>query len=312
MVFSPARDHGSTIPGSFHIAGYLAWDVFWLGALAGAVLVYGRAWRQARLAGPRMAHPLWKLVLFNAGLLAVAGGVLSPLSHLGDEVLWINFAGFLLITMVGAPLLLLGSPLTLAFKVSARQGRTRLRRLYRSWPVVAVTFPVASWLAFAVLTYAWQFTRLTDLAAEHRLLREVQQVSLLGVALCFWMPALAADPLRWRMAHPLRALYVVVEMTHKGLFGGMFLSMAHPFHAGFASRLPSWTGLTPMGDQRFAILVLWLGGNVIFVAALGGIVVRWVQYERRNAHRTDWHLSLVREARKRRQAALDQVFTKGV
>src|SRR5438045_6998825 len=34
------------------------------------------------------------------------------------------------------------------------------------------------------------------------------------------LPIFCADPLRWRMAYPLRALYVFVEMTHKGHAAG--------------------------------------------------------------------------------------------
>jgi cytochrome c oxidase assembly factor CtaG len=109
------------------------------------------------------------------------------------------------------------------------------------------------------------------------------------------------------MAYPLRALYVFVEMTHKGLFGGMFLSMTSPFHDEFAANLPAWAP-SPMDDQRLGILVLWVGGNLIFMVALVGLVARWLQYERRNAHRTDWRLRLRRQAEARRKAAIEQVF----
>nr|WP_133117634.1 cytochrome c oxidase assembly protein [Tepidiforma thermophila] len=94
-----------------------------------------------------------------------------------------------------AALLLLGAPLTLAFRVASPAGRRRLRALYRSRLAAVLTFPVFTWLLFAVLTYLWQFTRLTDLAAEHGLLRDFQLASLLLTGLLFWMPALAIDPL---------------------------------------------------------------------------------------------------------------------
>ncbi|MFN0146879.1 MAG: cytochrome c oxidase assembly protein [Dehalococcoidia bacterium] len=283
-------------------------DFAWLAVLGLASGLYVRAFRRVPRGAAQPGHPTWKLLAFHGGLFTVALAVSSPIEYYGNALLWMNFLGFLILTMVAAPLILLGSPLTLAFRVAGPAGRSRLRRLYRGRLLTVATFPVVSWLAFAVVTYAWQFTSLTDEAAANGFVRDLQQVTLLLVALCFWTPALATDPLRWRLPHPLRALYVFVEMTHKGLFGGMFLSMQQPFHPGFAGGLPTWAGLSPIDDQRLGILILWLGGNLIFVLAFAGIIVRWVQYEKRNAHRTDWHLALKRRAAVRRRAALDEVF----
>jgi putative membrane protein len=297
-------------PGFSDVFSHFAFDPAWWLIIAAAGALYTVAWVRSRRL-PCCGHPAWKLAVFLAGLVALAVAVVSPLEYYGNQVLWLNFLGFLVLTMMAAPLLLLGSPLTLAFRVAGPGRRVALRRAYRSWPVTVATHPVASWLGFAVFTYAWQFSWLTDEAASNVFVRDTQQVTLLLVSLCFWTPALCADPLRWRMAYPLRALYVFVEMTHKGLFGGMFLSMNHAFHPGFAAGLPAWAP-DPIDDQRLGILILWIGGNIIFIAALIGIIIGWMAYERRNTHRTDWRLRLQREAEARRRAALEQVFHKTV
>ncbi len=285
-------------------------DVPWLLLVAAAVMLYVRGFRVARARGSR--HPAWRLGSFAAGVALVGLAVLSPVEYWGNRFLWVDFLGFLLLTMIAAPLIVLGAPLTLAFRAGSPLSRRRLRRFARSRVVRITTFPLASWLGFAVVTYLWQFTRLTDYAAEHGFVRDTQQATLLLVALCFWTPALSADPLRWRMPYPLRALYVFVEMTHKGLFGGMFLSATTPFHNGFAARLPAWSGMSPLDDQRLGILILWIGGNAIFMVALAAIILGWVDYERRNAHRTDWRLALVRAERDRKRLALEEVFRRGV
>jgi putative copper resistance protein D len=254
-------------------------------------------------------HPVYRLVLFLAGVGVALVATVSPVAHLAGQLLWVDFTGYHLLTMIAPPLILLGAPLTLAFRVSGKHGRKRLRRLYRSKLVAALTFPVISWLLFAVVTYLWQFTSLTDEAVQNAPLRTLQQFTLLLVGVLFWTPALAADPLRWRLPYTLRALYIFVEMTHKGLFGGMFLSMNNAMHAEFASRAPVWAP-DALTDQRIAILILWIGGNMIFLVALIGLIFRWVAYEQRNQHRTDWRLRLQREAANRRRAALEQVFTR--
>jgi cytochrome c oxidase assembly factor CtaG len=299
-------------PSLAEILGHWSLNIPWMVALVGAAALYGWAFRRARSIPSAHPHPVWKLLAFLGSLVLVGLAVLSPVERYGNQVLWVDFLGFLLLTMMAAPLMVLSSPLTLAFRVTGPAGRRRLRRFYRSWLLKKLSFPVASWLIFAVVTYLWQFTAMTDDAATNGLVRGAQQSTLFLVSYLFWMPALCADPLPWRMPYPLRALYVFVEMTHKALFGGMFLATTHTFHRGFSERLPEWSNLTPLYDQRVAILVLWTGGSLIFVAVMIALIVGWQRYERRNAHRVDWRLALVNEQRKRKQAALDQVFRRGV
>jgi putative membrane protein len=296
-------------PGVTEILRHFSFDLPWLAALLLCATFYLRADKASRRTNPRVPHPRWRTASFLAGLLFVALATLTPLEHYGNQFIWVNFAGFLVLTMVAAPLILLGSPLTLAFRVASMPRRKMLRNLYRSAPVRFITFPVIAWLLFAVVTYLWQFSTLTELAAQNPLIRDLQQVTLLLVSLTFWLPALASDPTAIRLAYPLRVLYVFLEMTHKGLFGGMFLSLREPFHDWFVANLPAW-GPDPMLDQRMGILILWIGGNIIFLLALILLILGWIRYEGRHTIRTDIRLRKQREAEARRKAALKQVFTR--
>ena len=288
-----------------------SFDPLWILALALAAGLYAHAYRRHLHSSPRVGHSPLKAIAFFVGLVLVAVAVISPLEHYGNQVLWVNFTGFLVLTMLAAPLIVAASPLTLAFRVGSERRRRVLRSAYRGRVASALTNPVVAWLLFAVVTYLWQFSSLTEAAARNVFVRDLQQVTLLAVALCFWTPALASDPLRWRLAHPLRALYVLLEMTHKALFGGMFLSMNNPLHPHFAENAPAWAP-DALTDQRIAILILWIGGSAVFMVALVSIVVGWMGYEDREQARVDRRLRLDREAAERRRAAIDQVFQKQV
>ena len=298
-------------PGLAEILRHFSRDVPWLVALLAAEAAYVWAFRRSRQTVHGRGHPWWKLWSFSAAILLIAAATVSPLEHYGNQVLWLNFLGFLLLTMIVAPLIAISSPLTLALRATGPVGRSRIRRFYRGRVMSALTFPAVTWLGFAAATYAWQFSPLTDIAARNDIVRDLQQSTLLLVSILFWWPALGCDPVRVQMNHPLRVFYIGVEMVHKGLFGGMFLSMTSPFHDGFATHLPAWAP-SPMMDQRIAILILWIGGNLIFVVALVFLVIRWTRYETRNTARIDRRLALGREAARRKRAALDQVFERGV
>ncbi len=285
--------------------GLLWFTLPWL-----AFIALAGTWYALQLRGAR-GHARWRTASFYSGLLVIAIAVLTPLEHYGNQALWVAFIGFLLLTMVAAPLLVMGAPLTLAFRAGDKQRRRTLRRLYRSRIASALTFPIVTWLGFAILTYLWQFTPLTEIASRDTVVRQLQLGSLLFVSLLFWSPAICADPQRWRMAFPLRVLYVLVEMVHKALFGGLFLSMSEPFHQSFGTGDPSWVP-SPMDDQLLSIMILWLGGNMIFVAALAILASRWMKYEARQSRRIDIRLARQLEQQRRRNAAIDKVFQKGV
>lgn len=295
----------SGAPGLGEVLTQFSFDVPWLAFLLGSAVIYG--WGVRRAAAVRNPHPGWKVVSFYAGIVLLATATVSPLEHYGNQALWLNFTVFLVVTMISAPLIVASSPITLAFRASGSVGRGRLRTFYRGFPWTALTNPAFAWLVFAITTYIWQFSTLTEVAARHWWVRDIQLFSLLFVAVLFWFPALAADPIKRRLPHPIRALYVMLEMVHKGLFGGMFLSMNTPFHEQFSPNPPSWAP-EAMLDQRMAILILWIGGNAFFLIALVTIVLGWSRYETRNQKRTDRRLAREREAERRRKAALDKVF----
>ena len=290
-------------PGFGEIMGQFAFDAPWCGLLLAAAGFYVVAWLRVRSERPRVLPSRVRLGAFLLGLLLILVATQSPLARYGAQLLWADFAAMLLLTMIAPPLILLGSPLTLAFRASGPAGRARLRRFYRGRAMRIVSMPIASWLLFAIVTYAWQFTSLTEEAAANVFVGDARRLSLIAVSLLFWWPALCADPVPWRMNHPLRVLYIALEMTHKGLFGGMFLSLNTPVHETFAANLPAWAP-SAMMDQRLAILVLWVGGSLVFLIALAAIAVGWIRYETRLSARVDRRLDALREARRQRARAL--------
>ena len=193
---------GPGVAGAF---GHWAWDLPWLLLLVASGTLYVRPYVPRR--GPGTKHPRWRLAAFLAGLAIVAVAVHSPVEYWGNSFLWVNFLGFLLLTMIAAPLIVLGAPATLAFRTLGADGRRRLRAVLRSRAIGALTFPVFSWLAFAIVTYIWQFTALTDTAAKYPLVRDAQMATLLLAALLFWTPALCADPIGLAGHQPQRIFH---------------------------------------------------------------------------------------------------------
>jgi putative copper resistance protein D len=287
-------------------------DPFWIVLLIVAAWWYISALRKLEATNPRVPHPRWKMWSFIGGLVLIAIATMSPMQHYGNVFLFMTFVGFIVISMVAPIFLLLASPLTLAFRTTDTQrGRARLRWLYRNPISTVLTYPLFSWLAFAVVTYVWQFSKLTEIAARNGAVRDIELLTMLFIGILFYFPALCADPVRWRMNFPLRIFYVFVEVTHKALFGGMFTSMSSVFHPSMAKAMPNW-GPDPLFDQRIGVLIVSAVGNAIFITVIAFLVARWVPYETRVSARTDKRLEKERAAAERKQAALEQVFRRTV
>src|SRR2546427_7922776 len=79
--------------------------------LAGLAVAYACGWRRLCTAGH--APPLWRLALYALGLTTVGAALLSPLDDLAAARFAAHMGQHLLLTMMAAPLLLLGNPLPL-------------------------------------------------------------------------------------------------------------------------------------------------------------------------------------------------------
>ena len=185
------------LPSLALIAGYL-----WLAGRAGATPAPSAevravtAWPRQRTAG------------FAAGLVVVGAGV-----GFDDISLPVHMAGHGVIVAVGAPLLILGRPVTLMLRSLPRPAARDLAALLRSswvrrlcWPPLAFAGFVGAQLAFHLTPLFWDALRTESLhAAEHLI--------FLVTALWLWSVCLAVEPLPGRWSPWARAGLLMAAMS---------------------------------------------------------------------------------------------------
>ena len=127
--------------------------------LVGAGSVYGHGWW--RLYALRHPPARWRLALYLVGLMAIASALSSPIDDLAEQFFPMHMVQHLLLTMVAAPLVLLGNPLPVVL-----WGVPREARRWLAYPLTSTTgfrkalraltwFPVA-WLVYVLDLWAWQ------------------------------------------------------------------------------------------------------------------------------------------------------------
>jgi putative copper resistance protein D len=255
--------------------------------IAGGLLAAAIAWfllvrRVARL-HPGHPVPLARTAAFIGGLVAIAVALLSGVERYDTTLFSVHMVQHLLLMLVAAPLLVLAAPVTQLLRAASPDVRGRwLVPVLHSTPVAAIGHPVVAWLTFTIVLWFTHFSPLFDLALEDRGVHDLEHALYLGSALLFWWPLVAADPARRRLPYPVRAGYVLLQLPVNSFLGMAILFANSPLYPHYAT-LGSPYGITALADQQLAGGLMWLAGDVVFIAAVLAVVAAWMRHEERDA-----------------------------
>jgi putative copper resistance protein D len=176
--------------------------------------------------------------------------------------------------MVGPPLLALGAPVILALQASSRGTQRRLLAVLHSPPVALVTHPLVTWALMVASLAALYFSPLYALTLRHAWLHDLVHVHLVVVGVLFFWPVVGLDPVRWRLPHGARLLYVLTALPFHSIIGLVLTS----------SHTPLWTAHT-LSDQQAGGGVMMLGGDLVTVVIFVIVFFQWAATEERLAAR---------------------------
>ena len=225
---------------------------------------------------------------FLIGLALVWLVVLGPVGAFDDTFFWAHMVQHVVLMMLAAPLLLLGSPVLLALRVASRQTRHDLLvPVLRSRVVVTLTHPVVSWVLFAAVLVGTHFSPFFEYALRHPLVHDfVEHPLYLGVALLFYYPLLPGNPSPQRLAPAWRSLSLFLMMIPETMTGFFIYAsnyLLYPFYGGVHRPF----GPAPLADQQLAGALMWSGSMLIDSVWVTVAVLEWLKSEERRAHRID-------------------------
>jgi putative membrane protein len=230
-----------------------------------------------------------RVAAFGAGLLAVLVALVSPLDAAADYLLSAHMAQHLLLLVVAAPLLVMGSPVLVLSRIVPGRWREAGRRWSHRGLVGAarrtMTHPVASWVLSTALVWAWHAPVVYDAAVESQLLHVLEHASFLGAGLLFWWVALQPSGPR-RLARGADVLYVFAGALQSGALGALLAFAPSPIYPLYVQRSTAW-GVSPLADQQLAGVLMWVPTFVVYLVAAGGLFVGWLRAEERNTRRVE-------------------------
>jgi putative copper resistance protein D len=289
-VAVPARTiaHGEDAPAPAFPDVLFLWrpEPILLFTLIAAALGWVILTRRVSVAHPVNPQPRWRSAAFLGGLAVLAVALMSPIEAYEGQLFSVHMLQHMLIELAAAPLLLLGAPATLALRAASPSVRARLLSVLHSRAVTVLSFPLLGWVVFAAVNWGWHFSSLYNDALETPWLHDVQHLTFLGAALLFWWPVVGADPARWRLPHPVRLFYLFLAMPQNSFLGIALMSAPLGLYPHYLTNGRDW-GPSPIVDQNIGGMLMWTGGDVVFLLAMGLVVAAWVRAEDRRTARDD-------------------------
>ena len=255
--------------------------------LAVAGVLYVRADRRVRRERGERRIPRARPWVFLAGLAVIFVALESPIDTGSATSFSTHMVQHLLLTMVAAPLLVLGAPVTLALLASAPANRRRLSSALGSAPLRILSEPIVAWAAFFGVLWGSHVTGLFDASLRSDGVHALEHVAYLTTAVLFWMPIVARDPSPARLAYPARILYLFFAMASMAFLGLALFSSTHVLYPTYAAvEGPA----KAIADQRIGGTLMWIGGMVTIVPALALVMLGWMGADERVAQRIDAQL----------------------
>jgi cytochrome c oxidase assembly factor CtaG len=210
----------------------------------------------------------------------------------------------MLLTLVAPVLLVYAGPITLVLRASSAETRRRwIFPILHSRVLRFLSFPVVSWLVFAAVMWASHFSPLFDASLESEWIHRLEHGLFLGAALLFWWPVAGSDPSPWRMRPAAKVLYVGLQMPQNTFLALAIYLATAPLYAHYATTVRAW-GPSPLEDQQAAGGIMWLGGDLVFLAAVILLLYAWMRDEERRTVGEDRRLEGERAAIREREALL--------
>lgn len=206
-----------------------------------------------------------QVVRFGFGVAVLWGAVDWPLDRIGDDFLFsAHVVQFLMITLVAAPLLLVGTPVWLQAEL-LRPLQSPMRVLRRA--------PVALGL-FQLVLVGTHLPYVVNLYASNSLVHFGLHALWLLSALVFWMPILGAEPVAQPLRPPLKVVYLIAATIVPTIPASFLTWSETAFYEPYSSAPRLW-GLSPTEDLQLAGAVMKVGGGFVLWGFILWVFVSW-------------------------------------
>ncbi len=236
------------------------------------------------------AHP-WKpsrTWCFLAGLAVTAFALVGPPGAYDDLFFYAHMTQHILLSLLAAPLLVLGDPVLLVLRASTANTRRRVWvPVLRSGVVRVLTNPVFGWTFFVGVMGVTHLPRMYDGFLTHPLLHDyVEHPLYLVSAVVYFQPLLVPSTGTRHVPHGVRMVSLFTMMVPMAMLGFAIFALPHlayPYYAHVSRPF----GPAALADQHLAGILMWSTSMALGVVWLVVAGYHWLEDEERRTRRQE-------------------------
>jgi cytochrome c oxidase assembly factor CtaG len=274
MMAWPAMAHGDEAHGLDPAWTFDPWIVAPLGTLA-VLYCVGAARLATRISRPSGMRG--RICLYSAGILTLAGALLSPLHWLGEHLFTFHMIEHEIVMAISAPLIVLARPIGILLWGLPGRARLVAGMLMRA-PLMRglwdrCTGATSATILHGVAIWVWHVPILFDAAVTNPGLHRLQHLSFFATAILFWWA------LVWRSDYGSAAWHLFFTMVHTSVLGALMALSPRVLYVAQTQAAMAW-GLTPLEDQQLAGMIMWVPAGTIYAAAALTMLALWIRGSR--------------------------------
>lgn len=205
--------------------------------------------------------------LLGVGIMFLA--LVSPLDELGDSYLFsAHMVQHLCLTIVGPPLLLIGTPAWMAQPLLRNRAVFLLAKFF--------TYPAIAFFLYNADFWLWHAPSLYNMTLENQSIHILEHLTFIVFGVLNWWPIFS--PLEEglpRLSLGGQILYLFLSgMPVVALGAG--LTFFPPLYAPYLSAPRIW-GISAATDQQLGGLIMWIPGNIAYIIVVSILFIRWMQ-----------------------------------
>src|SRR6266487_2646666 len=212
-----------------------------------------------------------QITAFLLGVFLMFLALVSPLDELGDSYLFsAHMVQHLFLTIIGPPLLLLGTPGWLLKPLLSKRSIFLIARI--------LTYPAVAFFLYNTDFWLWHAPPLYNATLENEGIHILEHITFIVFGVINWWPIFS--PLEEglpRLSIGGQILYLFLSgMPTVALGAG--LTFLPPLYAPYLSAPRIW-GISPALDQQLGGLIMWIPGNLFYIIIVSILFIRWMQMQ---------------------------------
>jgi putative membrane protein len=226
-------------------------------------------------AGRGHGIPLWRAAAFAACIFALLVALVSPLDSLAAVSFAAHMTQHMILILIAAPLFVLSAfPVALLWALPRRwahRSAQHLRSVSGLWRWI--TQSLVAWTIFTASLWLWHIPRFYEAALQNNTIHFAEHLCFFTAAGLFWWVLIRPSG-RKQVQYGLNVLYLFTTALQSGALGALMTFASRPWYATYAAS--NGLGLTALGDQQLAGLIMWLPGGVLFVLIAAAYFIAWL------------------------------------